>query len=76
MIINDVCVLGGSGFVGVHVCNQLTERGYRVVPIAWARRAQERIPDCELRVFSECGHLPPREHSEELAGVVGRFLAS
>jgi pimeloyl-ACP methyl ester carboxylesterase len=48
----------------------------RVVPIAWARRAQERIPDCELRVFSECGHLPPREHSEEFAGVVGRFLAS
>jgi uncharacterized protein YbjT (DUF2867 family) len=30
MIINDVCVLGGSGFVGVHVCNQLTARGYRV----------------------------------------------
>ena len=48
----------------------------RVVPIAWARRAQERIPDCEFRVFSECGHLPPREHSGEFAGVVGRFLAS
>jgi pimeloyl-ACP methyl ester carboxylesterase len=47
----------------------------RAVPVAWARRAQERIPDCELRVFSECGHLPPREHSEEFAGVVGRFLA-
>jgi pimeloyl-ACP methyl ester carboxylesterase len=47
----------------------------RAVPLAWARRAQERIPDCELRVFSECGHLPPREHSEEFAGVVGQFLA-
>jgi pimeloyl-ACP methyl ester carboxylesterase len=47
----------------------------RAVPIAWARRAQERIPDCELRVFSECGHLPPRELPEEFARVVERFLA-
>ena len=47
----------------------------RAVPIAWARRAQERIPDCELRVFSECGHLPPREQPEEFTGVVKRFLA-
>lgn len=30
MIINDICVLGASGFVGVHVCNQLAARGYRV----------------------------------------------
>jgi NADH dehydrogenase len=30
MIINDICVLGGSGFVGVHVCSQLASRGYRV----------------------------------------------
>jgi pimeloyl-ACP methyl ester carboxylesterase len=47
----------------------------RAVPLAWARRAQERIPDCQLRVFSECGHLPPREQPEEFAGVVERFLA-
>jgi pimeloyl-ACP methyl ester carboxylesterase len=47
----------------------------RAVPLAWARRAQERIPDCELRVFSECGHLPPREQPEEFAWVVGRFLS-
>jgi pimeloyl-ACP methyl ester carboxylesterase len=47
----------------------------RAVPIAWARRAQERIPDCEVRVFSECGHLPPREQPEEFTGVVERFLA-
>ena len=30
MIIEDVLVLGGSGFVGRHVCHQLVERGYRV----------------------------------------------
>jgi pimeloyl-ACP methyl ester carboxylesterase len=47
----------------------------RAVPVAWARRAQERIPDCELRVFCECGHLPPREQPEEFAWVVKRFLA-
>ena len=46
----------------------------RAVSLAWARRAQERIPDCELRVFSECGHLPPREHPEAFARVVERFL--
>jgi NADH dehydrogenase len=41
MIINDVCVLGGSGFVGVHVCNQLTARGYRVtVPTHDRERAK------------------------------------
>jgi pimeloyl-ACP methyl ester carboxylesterase len=47
----------------------------RAVPVAWARRSQERIPDCELRVFSECGHLPPREQPEEFTGIVERFLA-
>ena len=46
----------------------------RAVPLAWARRAHGRIPDGELRVFPECGHLPPRERPEEFAGVVERFL--
>jgi pimeloyl-ACP methyl ester carboxylesterase len=46
----------------------------RAVPVGWARRAQERIPACELRVFSSCGHLPPRERPEEFAQVVERFL--
>lgn len=41
MIINDVCVLGGSGFVGAHVCEQLVERGYRVtVPTRDRERAK------------------------------------
>lgn len=41
MIINDICVLGGSGFVGVHVCNQLAARGYRVtVPSHYRERAK------------------------------------
>jgi uncharacterized protein YbjT (DUF2867 family) len=41
MIINDVCVLGGSGFVGAHVCSQLAARGYRVtVPVRDRERAK------------------------------------
>ena len=31
MEINNVCVLGGSGFIGRHVCEQLAARGYEVV---------------------------------------------
>ncbi|MEA3154005.1 MAG: hypothetical protein QOK44_1594 [Betaproteobacteria bacterium] len=42
MIINDVCVLGGSGFVGRHVCHQLVARGYRVtVPTRDRERAKD-----------------------------------
>jgi uncharacterized protein YbjT (DUF2867 family) len=41
MIINDVLVLGGSGFVGRHVCHQLAARGYRVtVPTRDRERAK------------------------------------
>jgi NADH dehydrogenase len=41
MILNDVCVLGGSGFVGHHVCHRLVERGLRVtVPSRDRERAK------------------------------------
>jgi NADH dehydrogenase len=41
MIINDVLVLGGSGFVGRHVCAHLVARGYRVtVPTRDRERAK------------------------------------
>lgn len=44
MIINDVCVLGGSGFVGRHVCHRLVERGLRVtVPSHDRERAKDLI---------------------------------
>jgi NADH dehydrogenase len=44
MIINDVLVLGGSGFVGRHVCNRLVERGYRVtIPTRDRERAKDAL---------------------------------
>ena len=33
-------------------------------PVAWARRASERIPDAKLQVLDDCGHWPPREKPE------------
>lgn len=43
-------------------------------PVAWARRAAERIPDARLDVFEECAHWPPREHPERFAREVRAFL--
>ena len=44
MIINEVCVLGGSGIVGRHVCHRLVERGYGVrVPTRDRERARDLI---------------------------------
>lgn len=44
MIINDVCVLGGSGFVGRHICHLLAARGFRVtVPTRNRERAKALI---------------------------------
>jgi uncharacterized protein YbjT (DUF2867 family) len=44
MQISQVCVIGGSGFVGRHICQQLAARGYRVrVPTRDRERAKELI---------------------------------
>ena len=47
----------------------------RVVPVEWARRAHERLPDSELRVLRGCGHWPPRECPDTFNRVVTDFLA-
>lgn len=51
MDITTVCVLGGSGFVGRHICRRLAARGYRVrVPTRDPERAKQLIllPTVEL----------------------------
>jgi pimeloyl-ACP methyl ester carboxylesterase len=45
-----------------------------LVPVAWARRAHERIASSELRVLPDCGHIPPRERPEEFNRLIGRFV--
>ena len=47
----------------------------RVVPVTWAQRAHEHLPDSELRVLRGCGHWPPRECPEEFNRAVANFLA-
>jgi pimeloyl-ACP methyl ester carboxylesterase len=46
-----------------------------LIPLAWARRARDRIPNARLSVFENCGHWPPREKPDEFVRVVGEFLA-
>jgi NADH dehydrogenase len=59
VIINDVCVLGGSGFVGRHVCHQLVARGYRVmVPTRNRERAKSLITLPTADVFAADVHDP------------------
>lgn len=51
MEITNVCVLGGSGFVGRHICHQLAARGYRArVPTRDRERAKQLLllPTVEL----------------------------
>jgi uncharacterized protein YbjT (DUF2867 family) len=59
MIIYDVCVLGGSGFVGRHVCNELVARGLRVtVPSRDRERAKALLPLPTVDVFTADVHDP------------------
>lgn len=41
-----------------------------VVPLAWAQRAADRIPDGSLTVLAECAHWPPREDPEAVVEFV------
>jgi NADH dehydrogenase len=44
VIVNSVCVLGGSGFVGRHVCHRLAARGLAItIPTRDRERARELI---------------------------------
>ena len=59
MIVNSVCVLGGSGFVGRHVCDQLAAAGYRVaIPTRNRERAKGLILLPTADVFAADVHDP------------------
>ncbi|HYH41152.1 MAG TPA: complex I NDUFA9 subunit family protein [Burkholderiales bacterium] len=59
MIISEVCVIGGSGFVGRHLCNQLVARGYRLrVPTRDRERAKGLITLPTADVLSADVHDP------------------
>jgi len=64
----SVCVLGGSGFVGRHVCHQLAGRGYRVrVPTRDRERAKQLILLPTVDVVAANVH-DPRALREAIAG--------
>ncbi len=68
MILNDVCVLGGSGFVGGHVCHRLVERGLRVtVPSRDRERAKGLITLPTADVVTADVH-DPRDLARVLRG--------
>ena len=53
MRITSICVLGGAGFVGRHICAALAARGFRVrVPVRDRERAKQltMLPTVELQV--------------------------
>lgn len=48
----QICIIGGSGFVGLHLCARLVKRGYRVRVLtrdAEAAKAVRVLPGVELR---------------------------
>ena len=48
----------------------------RLVPVEWAKRAHKIIPNSELKIFENCGHLPPREKPEAFHLILSKFLSS
>ncbi len=45
-----------------------------IVPFYQAYTAAELIPDCQVRVFDDCGHSVYREQLSEFSNVLARFL--
>jgi pimeloyl-ACP methyl ester carboxylesterase len=46
-----------------------------VVPAADAPGYQQRIPDCTLEIFDDCGHVPMSERPVRFNRLVGEFIA-
>ena len=45
------------------------------VPSEWSVRAAALIPDSTVRVFANCGHVPPRERPDSFVRAVREFLS-
>jgi uncharacterized protein YbjT (DUF2867 family) len=59
MAVRSICVLGGSGFVGTHLCAALARDGWRVVvPTRNPVRAQHLAPIPSLRLVAADIHDP------------------
>jgi len=47
----------------------------RIIPVAHAQIAMDKIPGARLEIFDRCGHMPQLEHPEEFNKLVLEFLA-
>ena len=47
----------------------------RIIPVAHAQIAVDKIPGARLEIFDRCGHMPQLEHPEEFNKLVLEFLA-
>ena len=45
------------------------------IPLKWAKKAHQLLPNSKLHVFPECGHWLPREKTTEFTARVLEFLA-
>ncbi len=41
-----------------------------VMPLDWSKRAADCVPDADLRILEDCGHLPTWERTDDVAAVV------
>jgi 4,5:9,10-diseco-3-hydroxy-5,9,17-trioxoandrosta-1(10),2-diene-4-oate hydrolase len=48
----------------------------RILPVAHAQVARDRIANVQLHLIDHCGHMPQMERPEEFNAVVLEFLAS
>lgn len=48
----------------------------KLLPVAHAHIAKERIPNAQLHIFDQCGHQPMVEHPAQFNKLVLEFLAA
>lgn len=46
----------------------------RILPVAHAQVAEEKIPNAKIHIFDPCGHLPQIERPQEFNALVRKFL--